>query len=132
VLDPSKCTVTYSSAGHNPPRLVRGEQVLGLDENAEMPLGIVGGQTYRQGTIALQPRDMLLLYTDGITEAVSTPSPTGGGREFFGLERLDPLLLASSLCNARECVTRILKGIANFTGEAPPTDDQTLIAMRCV
>ena len=132
VLDPGKCTLTYSSAGHNPPRLVHGEQVLSLDENAAMPLGIVIPQTYEQATVHLEPRDMLLLYTDGITESVSSPSPTGGPRELFGVERLDPLLRASSLCTARECVTRILKGIATFTGEAPATDDRTLIAMRCI
>jgi sigma-B regulation protein RsbU (phosphoserine phosphatase) len=67
VLDPRDCTLTYASAGHNPPRLARAGGVLSLDENAALPLGILAQQDYRQATLKLERSDLLLLYTDGIT-----------------------------------------------------------------
>jgi serine phosphatase RsbU (regulator of sigma subunit) len=63
---------------------------------------------------------------------VAKPSSSGGPRELFGVERLDPLLLSCEDCSAQTCIDRVLKSVADFTEDAPPTDDRTLIAMRCV
>ena len=73
---------------------------------------------------------MLLLYTDGIVEAMA---PLRGAKEhqMFGLERLDPLLLDCSRGTAQQCIERIRDALSTFTENAPPTDDQTLIAI-CV
>ena len=131
VLEPTTRTLTYSRAGHNPPRLVRGGRVMSLDQNGALPLGIMTGQAYEQSCITLEHGDLLLLYTDGITEARG-PLHDGDRRELFGVERLDNLLLDCGASGAEECVGRIRAGVAAFCENAPPTDDRTLIAIRCL
>jgi sigma-B regulation protein RsbU (phosphoserine phosphatase) len=130
ILNPVNRTLNYSRAGHNPPRLARGDKVLSIDGVGGLPLGIIGGQVYDQTTVQLKPRDLLLLYTDGITEAMA-PANGGGQRELFGLERLDSLLLECE-CSAAECIDRIRANVTAFAQTALPTDDQTLIAIRCL
>jgi sigma-B regulation protein RsbU (phosphoserine phosphatase) len=130
VLDPEKRTLTYSTAGHNPPRLVRGDRVIALNRNADVPLGIFEGQAYRQATETLERGDLLLLYTDGITEAMAPTSPSGS-REMFGVERLDRLLVDCGSSNPVGCIERVRRDLGTFCAHAPPTDDQTLIALRC-
>ena len=139
VLDPARRTLTYATAGHNPPRLVRrGGQVIPLNRNGDVPMGIIEGQTYRQATEPLAPGDLLLLYTDGITEAMApttttTTTTSSGAREMFGVERLDRVLLdCGADCDAAGCLSRIQAALAAFCVGAPPTDDQTLIALRCL
>jgi sigma-B regulation protein RsbU (phosphoserine phosphatase) len=129
VLDPPSRTLTYSRAGHNPPRLVRGDRVLSLDEIGSLPLGITEGPAYEQATVALEPGDLLLLYTEGITEAMA-PSPSPDSHHLFGLGRLDELLLDCAAGPAAKCLERVLRAVADFTENAPPIDDQTLIALR--
>ena len=84
VLDPTTGTLTYCNAGHNPPYLLsarNGDTVQTL-RRPGMPLGIARGVTWEQDVVQLAPGDMLVLYTDGVTEAQD-------GREaFFGEERL--------------------------------------------
>jgi sigma-B regulation protein RsbU (phosphoserine phosphatase) len=108
---------------------VRDGRIIPLDRNGALPLGILVDQDYSQATVALEPDDLLLLYTDGITEAVS-PAKDGGSRQLFGVERLDALLLDCRGTSAPGCVERVCREVANFTADAPPTDDQTLIAIR--
>jgi phosphoserine phosphatase RsbU/P len=131
VLDPSARTLTYSRAGHNPPRLVREGRVLSLEESGALPLGIAGEQTFAQSTITLQRGDLLLLYTDGITETMAPPKG-GATREMFGTERLDQVLLSCNKGSVDECLRRIRADLATFCENAPPKDDQTLIAIRYV
>jgi sigma-B regulation protein RsbU (phosphoserine phosphatase) len=131
VLNPVNRTVTYSRAGHNPPRLVRGDKVMSFDGAGGLPLGIIGRQVYEETTVQLKPRDLLLLYTDGITEAMA-PANGGGNRELFGLERLDLLLLECKSTGAGECIDKIRANVTAFAQTALPSDDQTLIAIRCL
>jgi sigma-B regulation protein RsbU (phosphoserine phosphatase) len=131
ILDPPKRTLTYSRAGHNPPRLVRGDRVLSLEEIGALPLGIIEGQAYEETTVRLEPGDLLLLYTDGITEA-AVPRSGQETNALFGVERLDKLLLDCRSNSADECIGRIRAAVSAFCEDAPPADDQTLIAMRCV
>ena len=130
VLDPASRTLTYARAGHNPPRLVRGDRVLSLDATGALPLGIIDGQTYDESTVTLERGDLLLLYTDGITEAMAPKAP--GSRQLFGLERLDKLLLDCGAASADGCIARVRSAVAAFCGNQPPTDDQTLLAIRCL
>jgi sigma-B regulation protein RsbU (phosphoserine phosphatase) len=131
VLDPRTRTLTYSMAGHNPPRLIRGNKVLSLSDGGGLPLGILDGQVYDKWEVTLQPGDLLLLYTDGVTEAMSPMDPQGR-RELFGVERLDRVLLDCGSHAANDCIGRIRKEVADFTANAPLNDDQTLLAIRCV
>jgi sigma-B regulation protein RsbU (phosphoserine phosphatase) len=130
VLDPATRTLTYSTAGHNPPRLVRDGHVLPLNKDATIPLGIDEGLSFAQSTVTLVPGDLLLLYTDGVTEA---PAPAGppAPRDLFGTDRLDAVLLSCGQLTAGACIARIRAEVAAFTANAAPADDQTMIAIRC-
>jgi phosphoserine phosphatase RsbU/P len=132
VLDPATRTLTYATAGHNPPRLLRGQEIIPLDKHAALPLGIETGQTYDQATIHLKSGDLLLLYTDGITEAMA---PLNGQttRQLFGVERLDHVLRRCGGKNTpAHCIEEIKADLAAFCRNAPAKDDQTLIAIRCL
>jgi len=131
VLNPINRTLTYSRAGHNAPRLVRGDLVQSLDGEGGLPLGIIDGQAYGQSTVTLDHGDMLLLYTDGVTEA-KAPLKDGEERQFFGTDRLDKVLLDNMTQSAEETICRIRTEVATFSANAPPTDDQTLLALRCL
>lgn len=128
ILDPSNGKLTYSSAGHNPPRLARENRMHSLNDSGSLPLGIVEGQSYGQSETVLEPGDMLLLYTDGITEAMAPA--VEGHQELFGLDRLDSILLECGSRSAAGCLERISEGLKQFCNGAPATDDRTLIAVR--
>lgn len=130
VLDPATRALKYSVAGHNPPRLVRRGQVSPLDKNGALPLGILDGQRYEESKLSLQRGDLLLLYTDGVTEAMP-PKSGEEQRDLFGVDRLDTLLLQHDEDGAQQCINRIRAEVATFSGNVS-TDDQTLIAIRCV
>lgn len=127
VLDPATGALVYSSAGHNPPRLLRfrDRTITPLDGANTFPLGLLDEpSTHTEEIVALGTGDLLLFYTDGIIEA---RSPAG---EFFGVERLDQLL-----CNLPDPVTAdstvqaITQAIASFAGDGSQSDDQTLLAL---
>lgn len=131
ILDPDSRELIYSVAGHNPPRLVRDGRAMDLSENSELPLGINEFQRYRRARAALMPGDLLLLYTDGITEAMPLavgPAP----RELFGLHRLDAALLAAQGASPEATLQAIRARVADHCKSAPPSDDQTMLALRCL
>jgi phosphoserine phosphatase RsbU/P len=130
VYDPATRKLVYSRAGHNPPRLVRNQRVVSLGESSGLPLGVMDDQHYDQSTVELQAGDLVLLYTDGITEAFA-PTTVAGTRELFGVERLDRVLLGNCGKSAQVCIDRIRAEVALFSENRPPVDDQTLIAIRC-
>jgi sigma-B regulation protein RsbU (phosphoserine phosphatase) len=130
LLDPQTRRITYSNAGHNPPRIVRDGRILPLDESGSLPLGVERGQSYEAATATLEPADLLLFYTDGIVEA---PAPARGAspRQLFGLPRLDTLLLNCGRMSAQSVIDCICGEVRAFTRKTQPADDQTLVAMRC-
>lgn len=127
IYDPKTRRLTYSSAGHNPPRMRRcgDHSVLALDGAQQLPLGVLDDPGFVSHTEQLQPGDQIVFYTDGITEA---PSPSG---ELFGTDRLDKALAA---CGAEpaEIVERVLKHVEAHTAGAQPRDDRTLVVARVV
>jgi sigma-B regulation protein RsbU (phosphoserine phosphatase) len=127
VLDPVSRRLTYASAGHNPPRLLRGDSVLALDMVGGLPLGINPAATYEDEGITLEPEDLLVIYTDGITEAMR---PGIDGLELFGTEGLDQVFSECGSDRPSDCAERVTKAIAAFTNGAAPTDDQTMLILR--
>jgi sigma-B regulation protein RsbU (phosphoserine phosphatase) len=127
VLDPLTRSLTYASAGHNPPRLLRRGTVTALDAVGGLPLGIEESATYEEVTIGLESGDLLVIYTDGITEAMRE-----GGRhwEYFATGRLDQVLLKSGRDSALDCVRRVTRAVNAFTQTNVPTDDQTMLVVR--
>lgn len=129
ILDPKEKRLTYARAGHNPPRLCRGDRIESLDETGALPLGVLDNLTFGEATVSLEPDDLLLLFTDGITEAAAPDaSPLAGA--LFGVDRLDELLRSCRGGTAEDCIRQIRAGVAAFTDQTPPADDQTLIAIR--
>ena len=131
MLNPRTRALTYSVAGHNPPRLVRRGAVLSVEATGGLPLGIMPDAVYGEASGALEPGDLLVLYTDGITEAVARGKQPGP-RTLFGTERLDAILSACSTADAPGCIHRVRTAIEEFSGNGSPVDDQTLIAMSCM
>ncbi len=126
-LDPVTGALTYSSAGHNPPRLLRAKQrtVLSLDRAGTTPLGMLDQpRTHTEETVVLMPGDLVVLYTDGITEAMS---PEG---DIFGMDRLDKILrtLPEPITPAL-AVEAVARAVGQFAGDRPLSDDQTLLVL---
>ncbi|MFO0873629.1 MAG: PP2C family protein-serine/threonine phosphatase [Phycisphaerales bacterium] len=128
VLDVHTGRLAYSCAGHPSPRLLRAADraVTPIAGANLLPLGILEDRTpHAEEIIALEPGDLLLFYSDGITEA---RSPTG---EFFGVERLDQLLgELPQPASTDAAVQAIREAVDAFSGAGPPADDQTLLAVR--
>jgi sigma-B regulation protein RsbU (phosphoserine phosphatase) len=125
IYEPQKRTLTYSCAGHNPPRLKRcGDgSVHSLEEIGGPPLGLLDDLNYEQATLELRRGDVLAFYTDGITEAMDA-----GGAQ-FGVPRLDSVLSRCGL-DAREIVAAVIEAVDRFTNDQPPLDDRTLLVAK--
>jgi sigma-B regulation protein RsbU (phosphoserine phosphatase) len=127
IYDPASRRLTYSNAGHPAPRVRRCAtgDTSATDEGVSLPLGIDADEAYSDGTLVLAPRDVMVLYTDGITEARSDAEPA----DLFGTARLDEVLRG---CNrgAAGVVADVLAAVQAFSGGAPPTDDRTLLVLK--
>jgi len=123
VFDPVTRHLTYANAGHNPPRIWRcgSAQAVDLPLESNLPLGCFEEVRYSQQAIRLQAGDRLILYTDGITEAMSA---TG---EQFGLQRLDQQISACHVTDARAIRDRVVAQVRKHADGAPISDDRTLI-----
>lgn len=123
-LDRSSGRVTYTSAGHNAPMLVsRSGTVTRLDIGG-LPLGITPDAEFDEGALVMAPGDVLVAFTDGITEARDEAG------EEFGEKRLIDLVGEAVTWPAERVRQHILTGLRRFTGAVPPTDDQTLVVVR--
>jgi sigma-B regulation protein RsbU (phosphoserine phosphatase) len=125
IYDPQQRTLTYSSAGHNPPRLKRCENgaLALLDGGRGLPLGLLPGVRYEDDVLELVPGDQLVLYTDGITEAYNAAG------EMFGLARLDKVLENCSI-GATGLLDAVLEALEEFTGGRAAHDDRTLLVAK--
>jgi phosphoserine phosphatase RsbU/P len=125
IYDPATRELRFANAGHNPPRLKRGKGgPNGIVEGAaNLPLGIDEDEIYVDDVQTLQPGDILVLYTDGITEA---RSPDG---ELFGTDRLDQVI-ADSEQSSQELIDETLIRVERFANYAPPTDDRTMVVIQ--
>ncbi len=123
--DPVEHTLTYASAGHNPPRLKRcADGTLDLLNRAsDLPLGIAPEITYRESTYRFVAGDQLVLYTDGITEAHNERG------EQFGSARLDDALMDCA-DDASDLMESVLAALKEFTGGQPIHDDRTLLVAK--
>jgi sigma-B regulation protein RsbU (phosphoserine phosphatase) len=126
-LNPDTRTFTYGSAGHNSGYLYRpatNEEVL-LHPTGPA-IGLMEGFHVRSEQVVLNPGDTLVLYTDGVTEAMNP------AHEEFGLDRLADAIRENSSLSPEQLIQRILLALNNFTGGTPLVDDVTLVAARAV
>ncbi len=125
VYDPATGELTYANGGHNTPLIVHadGSSTL-LPLTGGIALGVMDDLPYQQRTITLAPGDTVILYTDGVTEAMN-----GAGEE-FGTERLCEIFATTPPKDSREAVMAIFEAVNAFAGETPQSDDITCLTFR--
>jgi len=126
--EPREHVLKYLNAGHPPPLLLRknpnkGTSVCRLEEGGPV-LGVLSTATYRQSSIPICPGDLLVLYSDGITEAENA------AEEQFGEERLLQLISDVSQRSAEQIRDEILRRVRAFVGQDEFRDDLTLLVAR--
>jgi len=112
----------YVNAGHNPAFVIRenGMELLGA---SSLPLGMLPGSIYEEAALTIGPGEIILAYSDGLTEA---ENETG---EQFGMERLETLLTQMGNKNPQVIGRRLLQEVDQFLGDERPTDDLSLIVI---
>ncbi len=124
LLDPRTGELTYTNAGHNPALFVRPDGAFQILEAQGLPLAMLPGQPYEEATLHLQPGELLVLYTDGITEAADPAAAE------FGLEALTSLLVPHRRESLAALDALLLDELDRFTQGAPYLDDRTLLMLR--
>ncbi|MGK2951498.1 MAG: SpoIIE family protein phosphatase [Thiobacillus sp.] len=126
ILDLEALSVRYVNAGHNAPAIAIGNEAFEyLTEPINPFVGMVDGITYRSGEIKLTPGSVLLLYTDGVSEAENE------NRDMLGDDRLLALLNAAPSRTAGDLVEAIFSDVRDFAAGARQSDDITVLAIRC-
>lgn len=125
VLDPTTGKLTYANAGHNPPYLL--SQISNTTFEAliktGIPIGIDEDATWEQNQLSILPGELLILYTDGVTEAQN------GSSEFFNEDLLLEAAESRLGMSAHEVQVGILEAVQNFVGDSPQSDDITLMIL---
>ena len=124
LLDPPRREFRYVNAGHNPQFLLRAGGGIERLNSTGLPIGLLPGHGFEARTVAVEPGDLLFLYTDGAVEA---PNEAG---EFFDADRLQQALVASSAEGIDEVLVSVERAVREFRGEADPADDATMLALR--
>jgi sigma-B regulation protein RsbU (phosphoserine phosphatase) len=124
VIDPATGVLTYTNGGHNPPYVRRANgSVEALGGTGGLVLGAMPDVEYPEHTVQLSPGDLLVLYTDGVTEAFNPAD------EAYGTERLIAEVEAHGGGPAAALVERIFHSVTTFAGTAPQSDDITLAVL---
>ena len=127
VLDLDRHTVTFATAGHEPPIVV---SVSGRHGPAETEggrvLGLIEDGFYPVSTLTLESGDALMMYTDGVSEAQNAAG------EFFGIERTLSAVALNAAGPASAITAGVLQDVKAFAGSAPQSDDITVLTVRLV
>ena len=129
--DPATHRLCYVNAGHCPPILLRtaaskDSSVHRLDQAGGTVVGLLPECAYEQAEVSLSPGDLLVIYTDGFSEAMNP------NLEEWGEERL---IGAITVCNglpARDSIAKIMQAANAFASGAPQSDDMTLVVLRAL
>ena len=125
VYDPERGELTYACGGHDPPLAVHADgSSTSLPLTGGLALGVAPGFQYGQRTVPVAPGDTLVLYTDGVTEAMNS------GNEQFGLERLREIFTGAPPKSVREAIDWVFAAVSDFAGDAPQFDDVTCLAVH--
>ena len=123
VYEKSSGTLTYTNAGHLPPILIRGGEATRFDVNGTV-VGAFPFTKYDESRIQLLRDDLVVFYTDGITE------PENAYGEMFGEERMIELVVRNSHCDESGIVNAITDAVREWTGSDELQDDMTLLLVR--
>lgn len=126
VYQRSTKTLKYTNAGHNPPLLLqKGGTKLTRLLTHDLLLGIESDYRFHDKKVSFKKGDVLILYTDGLTEAMHDG-------ERFGIERLESCLEAVSGMPAQAILDKIMQRFRDFIGLTPPRDDVTVVVLSCL
>jgi len=123
-LDPQTGALAYSNGGHNAPMLVRNTAEVERLDKGGLPIGMMQGVKYQQGSVEFNVGDVLVIYSDGITESVNERD------EEFDEDRLIEVLKNSLNRSASGIRDRIDEALSRFVGTAAPVDDMTLMIIK--
>jgi sigma-B regulation protein RsbU (phosphoserine phosphatase) len=117
--------IVFTNAGHDPPYLIRDgvDPELVLARNG-LPLGVLDDAEYTESELTLEPDDLLLVYSDGVTEAMNREG------EILGHERLEELLAGDKSATPESTVRALAEGVEAFEVGTPQSDDVTAIALK--
>jgi sigma-B regulation protein RsbU (phosphoserine phosphatase) len=124
VLDYAKHTLTFSNAGHEFPFLLSADGTVRRLETGGLAVGMLENFPFTEETIALAPGDILVIYSDGISEAMDV------NLSQFGDGRLGTVLSEHLDKPAAEVVDRVINSVRAHAGSAPQMDDITLVVMK--
>jgi sigma-B regulation protein RsbU (phosphoserine phosphatase) len=125
IYDEPSGVLTYTNAGHLPPILVRDGTASKLEVTGTV-VGAFAFAQYEESTVRLQPGDLLVCYTDGVTE------PENEFGEMFGEDRLTELVLTHASRDSEEIIAAVLESVHTWTGSPELQDDMTLLLARRV
>jgi sigma-B regulation protein RsbU (phosphoserine phosphatase) len=129
-------TFTVVSAGTLPPMLCRAGRIIEFEVEG-VPIGLLEGQEYDQVTITAEPKDFLLLYSDGVEDqlgkdAAVVDEATASEKEMetYGRHRLEKVLKANHRLSPQQVAEKVFADIDHFRGATALTDDQSIVALR--
>jgi sigma-B regulation protein RsbU (phosphoserine phosphatase) len=125
ILNPVSGALRYCNAGHNPPFLLSGtrKEVIQKLDKTGMALGILEEEIWERGTILVNPGDILVLYTDGITEAQNAQNV------FFDDKRLVESVKSNLGRSVQSLQDAMLEEVQHFVGDASQSDDMTMVIL---
>ena len=123
ILNKRSNKITYANAGHNLPLLIRENEVMKLKKGG-ISLGVLDNIHLVEHEEVIQPGDILLMYTDGVTEAFNEQD------EVFGDDRLAEFARSHIDCTAEEFLDQLVLEIKAFAGDTPPSDDITMVCLK--
>ena len=125
ILDIQTGEITYCNAGHNPPYVLKGNgKVEALPMSKDPMVGAIEGMEYHEEKLQLEKNDALILFTDGVTEAMSTSF------EEYGEERLVNVLQGVPSQNCRDIINAVIADVSSFTQDAEQSDDITMLTIK--
>jgi len=124
ILDIEKFTYTSCNAGHNPPYLFHEDGSFQLLEQGGLLLGMFPDMKYEIEEVSLKPGDWLILYTDGVNEAINEQD------EEFGTERIEMIVRKNMGNSAQEMLDALLFEIRAFANNVPQSDDITMVIIK--
>lgn len=125
-LDLCSGALEYVNAGHDDPVLLRRGALVAFPQSGNTPLGVWDSEEFGMNSVTLEPGDTVLLYTDGVTEAMDA-----GGNE-FGRERLRGTVTGTSATDASGLVESVLADVRQHSAGADQSDDITMLCIRFI
>ena len=124
IVDTTTGRMVYGQGGHNPPILVPAQGKPTYEPAGGMPLGVFEDAKFGERELQLKPGETLLVYTDGVTEAMNE------AKDLFGEDRLEKAVTGVASLSPEKIAERVIEQVEGFVLEAERSDDITLLAIQ--